>query len=205
MSKPDSRLEILQKVARGELTIEESADRLKKLEMQADRSGGENENDKSPQMIIEPGQCHHDPSRWKKWWLIPFGFFTFLTILAGTLTASSYLNNKFSFGFWISVVFFFISLAGMVLSIMAQYAPWIHIRITEKSTRRRGVVNLNFPLPLRFAGWVMDTFSWAMPENLRDKGVADAIRAFESSVSHDEPFHVLVDEEDGDHVEIFIG
>lgn len=205
MSERDSRLEILQKVARGELSIEDSAHLLKKMELQADQSENGNVENDYTHNVIEPGRSDLDSTRWKKWWLIPFGIFTILTILAGSLTASSYLHNKFSFGFWISLIFLFICLFGMILSIMSQHAPWIHIRVTQKPGKHSGVVNLSFPLPLRLAGWAINNFSWAMPEKFRDKSITEAFTAFESSVSHGEPFHVLVDEEDGDHVEIFIG
>jgi len=49
------------------------------------------------------------------------------------------------------------------------------------------------------------SFSWAMPEKLQDKQIADAIKEFEESVGKDRPFHVLVDEENGDYVEVFMG
>jgi hypothetical protein len=205
MMDRDSRLSILEKVAKGELSIEESAELLKRMEIEAEQPISSTPEENKADNIVEKPVSNPDSNRWKQWWLIPFGIFTFLTILAGSLTATSYFNNGIKFGFWISLVFFFICVFGMVVSFMAKNARWIHIRVTQKPGKRPGVINLSFPLPLRFARWAMNNFSWAMPEKLRDKSVGEAIKGFEDSISHDESFHVLVDEDDGDHVEIYIG
>ncbi len=48
-------------------------------------------------------------------------------------------------------------------------------------------------------------FSWALPEDIREAHLDEIIVAVEDSISTDEPIEVYVDEEDGNHVEVFIG
>jgi hypothetical protein len=207
MTDRNRRLSILEQVAKGELSVEESSDLLKNLESDEEIKEAASEVDtQSPAAVTtKPEDDGTDSSQWKKWWIIPFGIFIFLTILSGTLMATSYINNGLKAGFWISLVFFFICIFGLVVSFLAKFAKWIHIRVTQKPGERPQHINLSFPLPLKFARWTMNNFSWAMPEKMRDKQIGDAIQGFEESISQDQPFHVFVDEEDGEHVEIYIG
>jgi len=62
----------------------------------------------------------------------------------------------------------------------------------------------SFPIPFRFASQLIKMFSWAMPEDIREAHLDEIIVAVEDSISTDEPIEVYVDEEDGNHVEIFI-
>lgn len=199
----ESRLSILRKVARGEISIEESSVLLKHIEADEAAPGTEKKVEVQSGDILENEPI--DTSHWKEWWIIPFIIFLVLTGLAGTLVATSYINNGLKFGFWISLVFLLICLFGTVVSIMAKNARWIHIRVKQAEGKKPAVINLSFPLPLRFARWVMDNFKWAMPDNIKDKNIGEAIQGFEESVTKDQPFHVLVDEDDGDHIEVFIG
>lgn len=203
MVNRDSRLAILEKVAKGEISIEESASLLKQIEINEEGQEREAESEVKPGEVIDDKP--EEAGKWKEWWMIPFLIFLFLTILAGTLTATSYVNNGLKFGFWISLVFFLVCLFGMIVSFLAKNAKWIHIRIKQSEGKKPGVINLSFPLPLRFAKSMIDNFSWAMPEKFRDKNLGEAIQGFEESVSKDQPFHVIVDEDDGDHIEVFIG
>jgi len=79
------------------------------------------------------------------------------------------LHRKWLEGWFLDIAgFLFFCAFGMVISSMAKYTPWLHIRVTRRSKECPRQIRLSFPLPLRFAGKVMDHFSWAMPEKLQE-------------------------------------
>ncbi len=117
----------------------------------------------------------------------------------------SYLDSGMSWGFWFALFFFMLSLLAVVASALSRNSRWLHVRIREQGDGKPRNIAFSFPIPFRFASKVVTMFSWAMPEDIRDAHLDEIIQAVEDSISTDEPIEVFVDEENGNHVEIFIG
>ena len=60
-------------------------------------------------------------------------------------------------------------------------------------------------MPFGIAAVVFQMFDGVMPEAIRGKRIHEVIRGIKDSVSSDEPLYVNVYEEDGEHVEVYIG
>lgn len=202
MDEREKRLEIFKKVADGELSIDESAEQLESLESKT--------SDKPSEEIFvhhstQSNQSYKLPEKWKNWWLIPVGVFSFLTVIAATLVATSYTKNQLGVGFWFSLVFLLIAVAGLVLSAMSRKSKWMHLRIHQKPGEKPENINLSFPIPFGIAKWSLRTFGANFSGKMSAQDMDDTMAAFERSISQNEPMQIEVDDKDGTHVEIFIG
>ncbi|HTX78054.1 MAG TPA: hypothetical protein VMC62_00220, partial [Longilinea sp.] len=150
----------------------------------------------SPELHLRP---------WKEWWMIPFGIFTLLIAFSGYWMYLGYMAQGLSWGFWLSLVLFFFSLIGMVLSIYGRNARWLHVRIHQKPDSKPATIALSFPIPIHSAAWVLRRFNWAMPVEVRDRGIDEMLEGLDGYVNKENPIHVQVDDEDGEHVEVYIG
>jgi hypothetical protein len=78
----------------------------------------------------------------------------------------------------------------------------MHVRIKEEGKRK---IAFSFPLPLTLAAWVVRVAQPFVPQ-LQDTGVDDLIIALRESAAHGQPFSIDVqDDEEGEHVQIYIG
>ncbi len=200
----EKRLEILSKVAKGELSLEESAEMLRVLE-EGDRvAGGDDAGIGSSQ--IPDGKNGFGSTKWKNWWTIPFFFFTLLTILAGFLVFNSYQETKLGAAFWFSLLFLLLMLAGMIVSLLSAKAPWLHLHIKKKGEGKSRNIHLSFPLPIGAAYWVTKHVHGVIPPHLQDKDIPGTISSLKESFDRQEPIEIHVDDDDDDEeVHIYIG
>ena len=197
----DERQKILTDVADGKISAEEANKRLAALE--ADTSVKDLPVETGE--VIQPARTELPASNWKKWWQIPFWISMGFVALTGYWMYTSYLNAGMSWGFWFALFFFMLSLVGVVASVLSRNSRWLHVRIREHRDGNPRNIAFSFPIPFRFASRVFQMFSWALPEDIREAHLDEIIVAVEDSISTDEPIEVYVDEENGDHVEVFIG
>jgi hypothetical protein len=197
----DERQKILTDVAEGKISVDEANLRLATLEGGAIPGNMKVESGE----VIQPSRVDLPASDWKKWWQIPFWISMGFVVLTGYWMYTSYLNAGMSWGFWFALFFFMLSLVGVVASVLSRNSRWLHVRIREHGDGKPRNIAFSFPIPFRFASRVVSMFSWAMPEDIREAHLDEIIVAVENSISTEQPIEVYVDEENGDHVEIFIG
>lgn len=201
MVEHSKRLEILQKVANGELTIDESSIQLEALEQYDEEKIIEDH----VKIDTKERESYTPPVKWKNWWLIPVGIFSFLTVIAATLLATSYSHNQFGVGFWFALVFLLLAIGGLVLSAMSSRSRWMHLRIHQKPGDKPEYIHLSFPVPFKLARWALHSFGNKMSGKMSAQEMEETLNAFDHSISENEPMHIEVDDKDGTHVEIFIG
>lgn len=197
----EMRRQILERVARGELKLEEANGLLAEL----DAGGTSRIPSESGEVITRAPVGEEVPQGWKDWWQIPFWFsFAFLGLSAYWMV-KGFQAAGLGWGFWLAFLLLLISVGGMVLSYLSRKAKWLHVRVIETEGDRPHRIAISLPLPLRLGSWVVRQFSWAMPPEIQDGHIDEIINALDESVTSDQPVHILVDDEDGDHVEVFIG
>jgi hypothetical protein len=207
MADRNKRLDILAKVASGELSLEESAEMLRILDEGQVREQGSTSAQvgKNEERATMPAE-DLEKSKWKNWWMIPFVIFTVLTILSGFLVFTTYQNTGLGVGFWFALLFLLLMLAGMIVSILSARAPWLHIRIRRKGQGRGRNINLSFPLPLGAAFWVTKHVRGVIPPHLQDKDIPGAISSLKETINREQPIEIHVDDDDDDQeVNIYIG
>jgi hypothetical protein len=197
----DEHKKILTEVAEGKIDVEEANMKLAALEAA----------NAAKDLPVETGEVMQPPRRdlpasnWKKWWQIPFWISMGFVALTGYWMYASYLDSGMSWGFWFALFFFLLSLMGVVASVLSRNSRWLHVRIRDEEGGKPRNIAFSFPIPFRFASQRIRMFSWALPEDIREAHLDEIIVAVEDSISTDEPIEVYVDEEDGNHVEVFIG
>lgn len=211
-----SRLEILQKIESGELSVEEGARLLNQLEaVQAVKAQAsyaataDTAPDADPEVVATPApvEGEFDQSTlpdfrgFKVWSWALFGLFTLITGISAWWMISSWQRHPFGWGFWLSWIPFLLGILGMVTSFNAR---WLHLRVTERENGEWKTFRLSFPLPLGIAVWALKSNPQWLPRGMRDKNLGVSLDELDKSFTPDQPFYLKVDEDD-EHVEIFIG
>ncbi|NDJ75373.1 MAG: hypothetical protein GYB65_03865 [Chloroflexi bacterium] len=85
----------------------------------------------------------------------------------------------------------------------SRHTPWVHVRIEEKDGHR---IALSLPLPLGLAQWGLNfARQYVDEETAEHLDIAAGLLEVLLSSPSDEPLSVEVDDDDGDHIRVFIG
>ena len=228
MNDKNERIQILEMIENGTITASEGASLLKALEAddvvedihvtgKDEPESVASEDDPFPpqsESTAEPlsGDLISDTfdpeiEKWRRWWMIPLWIGVGITVLGGLLMAWAYQATGFSFWFGCSWLPFLLGIAVMAMAWSSRTARWLHLRVQQESGEWPRTIAFSFPLPLRFAAWVMRTFGQFIPK-VNETGVDfdQLIQVLENSTNSDTPFYVEVDEgENGEKVQIYIG
>jgi hypothetical protein len=230
MNINEQRLEILRQVARGELSTQDGSRLLEELEMglapsiSSDPLPAVQEltppaasvpdvevipppvpaaADQAPQLTdLEASRFNF----WQKWWLLPFGIGVILTLLGAYWMYLGYMAAGLGWGFWLSWFPFGLGVLITAVAARSRTARWLHVRVHQDG--EDGVprnVNISFPLPISFGVWALRTFGRWMPDKFQSQHLDEALTMLDQALTRDSPLHVMVNEKDGNRVEVFIG
>ncbi|HSV85880.1 MAG TPA: hypothetical protein VLH85_04855 [Levilinea sp.] len=142
--------------------------------------------------------------RWQRWWILPFGVGIFLTIISAVWMFQGYTAAGFGWRFWLS---WFPFTFGLLLTVAAWYSqtlPWLHVRIRERGKNSTTNISLSLPLPIGLASWGLRRYKSYAPEQYEKVHLDEIMTVMNETLAADEPVHVIVDDEDDTHVEVFI-
>ncbi len=226
MTLHERRLEILRKVENGQLTTEEGSWLLEKLEagllaetvVEAQPVPAEPIPPEPVAEVIQPAVPPDQPPQlteleqsrfnfWQRWWLLPFAIGVVITLLGAYWMYLGYMTAGLGWGFWLSWIPFGLGVLITAAAARSRTARWLHVRVHEVTGKHGPPTNINIslPLPISFAAWVLRTFGHWMPEDFRRQHLDEVLVMLDQALSKDAPFHVMVNEDDGDQVEVFIG
>jgi hypothetical protein len=188
----DERLQILEWIEAGEISVEEGARRLDALAEAAESS----ETPTPPAApVVRPALVR---------WLWQTVFWTGVALLVGggLLVVAVYVwgfaNGWLFCGGPLLVFGVLIVATGWWL----QSAHWFSLRVREKGGQR---ISFAFPLPLGLVAWTLRIARPFVPQ-LRETGVDELLLAMQKELRDGRPFAVEVDEgEDGEQVQIYFG
>ncbi len=207
----EERLEVLRMIEAGQISPEEGLRLMNALDngktAEAESLIVEEAPPSAPaeMEIISPASEPADMpdfSRWRFWSWVGFGAMVLLTGLGAVWLVQGWITRPWGAGFWLAWIPFLIGILGMLLT---YDSPWLHVRIRQKPGSKPEKISISIPLPIRFAGWFMSTFSHWMPPKVRQKNLDEVISELGKNFSKGEPMHIHVNDEDGEQVEIFIG
>ncbi len=206
MTADESKLEILQRVADGTLSVEEGSDLIGILEGAAAAPEEPIDHQPSPPddtNLDEP--MPHVSGCWKAAWSMILVGGAVLTAFSAYWVYQGYQRSGLGWGFWLSWIPFIIGFLIMLLGWTLMESPWLHLRVNSKEHGKTTRINLVIPLPLKLASWVFKNFAQYMPAEVREKGIGEMIEEMETTLKKGQPFQLEVDdEEDGDQVTILI-
>jgi hypothetical protein len=193
-------MQILEQIEKGDLPTEEG---IKWLNQAAPKEKTTVQIDLDPDDDTEhdppPRLSDEELNRWKHWWTYPMYVGLAIVVLSALWMNSAYQGS--GYGFWFFCSWFPLALGVLLISLswLSQKGPWIHIRVSGKDN-----VAISLPAPLGLAGWALRTFGGFIPY-LEKTAVDEIINALDETAKSDTPLYINVDEEDGEHVEVFIG
>jgi hypothetical protein len=194
----DEQHRVLQMVQQGQITAEEADRLLAALESATPRAPA-SAQPASPETAPAADQ---QPRR-RRYWEIPVAIGLVLLGISGLCLNSMSITLAVLCG-WSLVV---VGLLITVLGLMSGSMPWVHVRIRPQ-TGRRIVLSLPTPLGLiapliRLAGPLTQRFGGDdARENL---DMAAMLITMLRETSLDEPMWIEIEDDDGDHIEVYWG
>lgn len=206
----EEQLQILKMLEEGQIGAEEAAALLAALRPEAaeeppqDESGEGEGPDRAEAVVGEAApapEWEGPPARWSRFWIYPAlvggGLLILGAVVLGVCYAASARPGWRVCG-WLPMIL------GLLVALLAWWsrnARWLHLRVKEKGERN---IAFSFPLPLTLTAWVVRIIRPHVPQ-LKETGVDEMILALRDT-KQDEPFFLDVqDDEDGEHVQIYIG
>ncbi|MFN2151264.1 MAG: SHOCT-like domain-containing protein [Anaerolineales bacterium] len=142
--------------------------------------------------------------RWQQWWMIPLWIGVGITVLSGLWMNSLLQKDNFGFWFYFSWLPLILGITLIALAWASRTAPWLHVRVKQSGESPENVA-VSFPIPLRLSAWVLRTFGGHI-SGLDNTNVDEIITAIDLYATSKQPIYIQVDvDEDGEHVEVFIG
>ena len=199
----NNRLEILNKVKAGEISVEEGARRLHDLESQSEiQWPGSSETpvmqEVRPEDLSEAGIQHY-----QNWWLYPLWVGVGILFFGAGIMSWGYTTERF-FWFYCAWMPLLLGIVVVILSAWTRQSRWLHVRVKENTPEKSTNIKISFPLPTGIAGWFLCTFGYSIPK-LREKGIADLVLPLIDTLEKSsDPVVIEVNEKGDENVKVYI-
>jgi hypothetical protein len=158
-----------------------------------------------PEIVSETQR--QDFERWKSYWMIPLWVGVGITILGGMLMYWALQASHVGFWFFCATIPFILGVIIMVIGAESRTARWLHLRVHQAPGERPQNIAISFPIPIGLTIWFLRTFRYRIPGlDSIPPNIEDILYTMRDEMGPDNPVYIHVDDdEDGEHVEIFIG
>lgn len=206
----EERKKILQMVADGKITAEQAASLMKALEDEP--TPGEVE-------VVEPvtssgfertesssADFEKVKARAQQFAMIPLWIGVIIAVFSSWGIYSIQQNAGMNFWFYCLLAPLFLGVLLIVIGAGGQGSHWLYVNVDRRYAHDGPRnITLGFPLPLSLTSWFLRTFGNNI-QGLRNTNVDDIIQILDTTKKSGEPFIVNVqDDEDGEHVQVYIG
>ncbi len=204
----DSPMSVLEKIERGEISPDQAIAQLGGGQSAPPPAHeGEHIEILSPPPAGKAPVTDEEMDRWRRWWQTPLYVGLGIVLLASYWMYSAWEGaSGFSFWFLCAWLPLGLGLLLILLSWASRGGTWLHVRVNEPATQGKSGtrVAISMPLPLTLATWGLRNFGHFIP-NLPQTAVDEALVALAHSSRSDAPLYVQVNDDDGTHVEVYIG
>lgn len=206
MQDREARVRILEMVENGQISPQEAFRLMRVIETEPEEQQAEQVVQQAVTDVVPKTALEGELTGWKRWWQLPFWISVAVLVFGAGLVYWAFIVGGYTFWFFAAWLPFVIGLTGMVLSWQSQYSPWLYVRITQRQPGSPGKIAFAMPLPLSLGSWFLRNFTWAIP-HMHQQNIGEMLQALEVSLHNNgEPMVIDVrDEEDGDHVEVYVG
>ena len=216
------RQQILKMIDDGKISAEQGLTLMRELDVEPEEDiPVEEAADPDPSFIeIAPGptaaesggipsaESKSDPEfdrklkRFRRLWVIPLGLGVFITMVGAYGMYAALQGSGTGFWFFFASLPFTVGVLLVALGLSSRTSRWIYINVKQKPGESPQRIAFGFPLSL--VSWGVRLAKNYAPE---DKSYAanEVINALVNGANSSEPLMVDVKEEDGTHVQVYIG
>lgn len=211
----EERAQILKMLEDGKISPEDALKLMNALEAGEDAGEAEiveviapPEPDAGSGSGAEGPQPEPDPEfdrkvkRFRSLWLVPLWVGLTVLVLGAWWMYSAMLNSGFGFWFMCAWLPFLIGVAVVALAVISKTSRWIYVRVDQKPGERPQKIVFAFPIPSPLLRWGMRNFGHNIPPEARAASDLAMKAVFEDLK---EPLYVDVHDDDGEHVQVYIG
>lgn len=208
----EERTKILQMVEEGKISADEAMRLIRVLE-EGDSQVQDNfdqppagETVVEPEPFTRPGPnpaFERKIKGFRRLWVIPLWIGVILTIAGAGWMYSAMQNSGFGFGFFCAWLPFLLGVGAIALAFGSRTSRWIYIDVNNRSGESPRRIRFGFPFPAGLVRWGIKNFGHHIPD--RERKVADDTLKAVFETKTDDPIMIDVQEEDGEHVQVYIG
>lgn len=206
----EERRKILQMVEDGKISAEEASNLMRALDVDTDLA-------QAPVDVIQAGsspgfeggeapEFEEVKSRARRFAMIPLWVGVFLAVLSAWGIYSIQRSAGMNFWFFCLIVPLLLGVLFIALGAGGQNSKWLYVNVDRKQAHDWPEnITLAFPLPLGLAAWFLRNFG----HNIRGMGrtnVDEIIQILDATGKSGAPLIINAkDNEDGEHVQVYIG
>jgi hypothetical protein len=207
----EERKKILQLVEEGKISAEQAASLMKALE--EDPTPSEIEVlQAEPSASFEGSEASSAPefenvkARARRFAMIPLWIGVLIAVLSAWGIYGIQQNAGMNFWFYCLLFPLFLGVLLIVIGAGGQSSRWLYVNVDRRYAKDGPRnITLGFPLPLGLTSWILRTFGHNI-QGMKNTNVDDIIQILDTTKKSGEPFIVNVhDDEDGEHVQVYIG
>lgn len=210
----DERAQILKMVEEGKITPEQAVTLMNALDDSGDEGDlpAMTDPEVSGFAASEQDQVRPEPdpeferkvSKFRRLWIIPLAVGILLTVLGAYWMFSAMQSAGFGPWFLCAWVPFLMGVAVVAVAAVSKSSRWLYVDVKQKPGEKPQRIRFGFPVPVALLRWGMRNFGHNIPAEHRSK--ADyAMKAVFEDDAFNEPLLVDVKEDDGTHVQVYIG
>ena len=206
----EERKKILQMVEEGKISAQEAASLMRALDADADSVQAEMEVFQTEAASGFEGsdapEFEEVKSRARRFAMIPLWIGVFVAVMSAWGIYSIQQNAGVNFWFFCLMVPLLLGVLLIALGAGGQDSKWLYVNVDRREAHEWPQnITLGFPLPLGLTAWFLRNFG----NNIRGMGktnVDEIIQVLDATGKSSAPFIVNVnDDEDGEHVQVYIG
>ena len=206
----EERKKILQMVQDGKISAEQAASLMRALESDVDPTEADFE-------VLETGtsfgqertdapEFEEVKARARRFAMIPLWIGVFLTVLSAWGMYS--IQQRSGVNFWFVFLLIPLLLGALLIALGAsgQTSKWLYVNVNRRKAHNGPRnITLGFPLPLGLAAWFLRTFGQNI-RGMRNTNVDEIIQILDATGKSGAPLIINAnDNEDGEHVQVYIG
>ncbi len=206
----EERKKILQMVQDGRISAEQAASLMRALEADADSAEPEVE-------VVEVGagsgyetndapEFEEVKSRARRFAMIPLWIGVFIAVLSAWAIYSVQQSAGVNFWFFCLMVPLLLGVLLIVLGAGGENSKWLYVNVDRRNAQDwPRNITLGFPLPLGLTAWFLRNFGHYI-HGMEKTNVDEIIQILDATGKSGAPLIINAnDNEDGEHVQVYIG
>jgi hypothetical protein len=206
----EERKKILQMVQDGKISAEQAASLMRALEEDADPAEAEVEVLETPASFsserTDAPEFEEVKSRARRFAMIPLWIGVFVSVLSAW--AMYAIQQSVGVNVWFFCLFVPLLLGVLLIALGAggQGSKWLYVNVDRRNaTEWPRNITLGFPLPLGLTAWFLRTFGHNI-RGMKNTNVDEIIQILDATEKSGAPLIINAnDNEDGEHVQVYIG